>query len=190
MIFKNKKTNYIGSSQSGFTVLESIVAIFILSVSISGVFTAVQTSLSQSTISKDEVKAFYLAQEAMEIIRNKRDANQLSWINGMGTGWLSGISGVAADPCYFGKVCRVESSSPTTFITCGNAWNTCPDLRQDSSTSLMGYNAAWGPTNFKREIMIGAPAPHEIAVVVRITWTKGSRTYEFKVKDHLFNWVQ
>lgn len=190
MILNYFKKNKKFGLTLGFTVLESIVAIFVLSVAISGAFTAVQTSLSQSTISKDEVKAFYLAQEAVEIIRNKRDANQLSRISGVSTSWLSGFAENSGDPCYFGKVCRVESSLPTTFVTCGNSWDTCPNLRQDSSSYLIGYNGAWGLTNFKREIMMGAPSADEIAVVVRVIWTKGARTYEFKAKTHMFNWVQ
>lgn len=189
MIIKYLKISIIKKA-NGFTVLESIVAIFVLSVAISGAFTAVQTSLSQSSNSKDEVKAFYLAQEAIEIIRNKRDANQLSRVNGVSTSWLSGISENSADPCYFGNVCRVESSLPTTFVRCGGSWNTCPNLRQDSTSYLIGYNAAWGLTNFKREIVIGSPSADEIAVVVRVTWTRGLRTYEFKAKTHMFNWVQ
>lgn len=190
MILKYLKINKIRSSKEGFTVLETLVAIFVLSLAVSGAFSAVQGSLSQATVSKDEVKAFYLAQEGVEMIRNKRDSNQLTRIQGGSSSWLSGIASNAADPCYFGKVCRVESSSPGTFVTCGTSWDTCPNLRQDTSTYLMGYNAAWPLTNFKREIMIGAPTADEIAVVVRVTWTKGARTYEFKAKTHMFNWVQ
>ena len=105
----------IFKSSKGFTVLESMVAIFVLSLSISGAFSAVQQSLSQSIISKDEVKAFYLAQEAIEIIRNKRDSNQLDKItNGSPNSWLFGISDNPTDPCYFGKICIIELSFPVS----------------------------------------------------------------------------
>lgn len=175
-------------NQKGFTVLESILAILILSLSISGVFTAVQQGLSQATIAKDEVKAFYLAQEAVEILRNKRDINQLERIDGSSNTWLYGISENASDPCYFGKICKTDSTS-ASFAYCGASWGSCENLRQDSSTFLYGYNSNWPETNFKREIQLELVDSNEIAVTVRIFWTKGLINREFKVKTILFNWI-
>jgi len=183
--FKNKK---------GFTILESIVAIFILSLSISGAFSAVQQSLSQSIIAKDEVKASYLAQEAIEIIKNKRDSNQLDRIIDNSTNsWLFGISESPADSCFFGKTCRVDATS-FNFVDCGGGWDSCPNINQDSATFLYSYGA-FPVTNFKREIQIERVQddtfgnPIEVAVIVRVSWTKGLVTREFKVKTYLFNWI-
>lgn len=173
----------------GFTVLESIVAIAILSLSISGAFSAVTQSLSQATIAKEEVKAFYLAQEAMEIIKNKRDSNQLNIIKNGSGHWLSGITQDVVDNCFFGKICRVESSNPSNFSYCGTTWGDCLILRQNSTTFLYGYNATWPATNFKREIQIEYINDDEIAVTVRVSWTKGIITREFKAKTHLFRWI-
>lgn len=181
----------IPAKQTGFTMLESIVAIMILSLSISGAFSAVQQSLSQSNIAKDEIKAFYLAQEAIEMIRNKRDNNQLSILNS-GTGdWLDGISSLAGDPCYFGKICKIDTTNnPPTMSYCGSSWGSCENLRQDPTTFLYGYTGSWTATNFKREIQIESITVDEISVTVRITWTKGSLiTKEFKVKTNFFKWI-
>lgn len=184
----------IFNKKAGFTVLESIVAIAVLSISISGAFSAVQQSLSQATIAKDEVRAFYLAQEAIEIIRNKRDNNQLAKINGGGNNWLANIAGDSSYPCDFNKICRVDAFS-TSLVRCGDSWDSCPILKQDPTTYLYGYDTAWSDTLFKREIQI-EPIGYdtdgnliEIAVTVRIHWTKGLIGYEFKVKTHLFNWI-
>ena len=178
-------------ARQGFTVLESIVAIFVLSLSISGAFSAVRQSLNQSILSKEEVKAFYLAQEVVEIIRNKRDTNQLARINDGTTGWLDVITGNATDYCYFGKVCKIDISN-YDFVSlgstyCGNSWDSCPILRQNQDDFRYGYYADWVATNFKREIMFESINADEVAVIVRITWTKGITTKEFKIKTHLFN---
>lgn len=171
----------------GFTVLESLVAIMVLSLSIAGVFSAVQQSLSQSIIAKDEVKAFYLAQEAIEIIRNKRDANQLAIMNGSPSAtWLDGITSV----CIFGKVCQADAVADS-LAYCGEDWDTtCPVLKQNPSTFLYSYGSG-NDTNFKREIMLEQipGTPDEISVTVRISWEKGLIPLEFKVKTHLFNWM-
>ena len=171
-------------------MLESIVAIFILSLSISGVFSAVQQGLSQTIIAKDEVKAFYLAQEAVEIIRNKRDNNQLNRISTGAGYWLDGIAGSLGDPC-FNQICRADATgpgSPPVFLYACGMWGDCPVLKQDQSAYLYNY-ATGNPTNFKREIQIESVAADEIAVTVKITWTKGLASKEFKVKTILFDWI-
>lgn len=174
--------------QAGFTVLESMVAILILSLSIAGVFSAVQQGLSQSIIAKDEIKAYYLAQEAIEIIRNKRDINQLAKINSGSGNWLTGISADASDPCWFGKICRADVVT-NAFSYCGASWDSCPVLNQDATTFVYNYDGSDPSTNLKREIQIESVAANEVAVTVRVSWTKGFVTYEFKVKEHLFNWI-
>ncbi len=185
-IFKNQK---------GFTILESIVAIMILSLSISGVFSAIQQSLSQSIIAKDEVKAFYLAQEAIEVIRNKRDANQLYKIENPSTSntWLTGISKDVGDPCSFGKVCQVDATSTYLDLSLtycnSSSWGSCENLRQDSTTFLYSYDGSDPEINFKREVKIESINANEVAVTVRVSWTKGVVTREFKVKTLLFNWI-
>ena len=57
----------------GFTIIESLVAIAILIVAITGTMTAVQSGISSYTYSKDQIAAFFLAQEAFEQVRNMRD---------------------------------------------------------------------------------------------------------------------
>jgi len=192
--FKFKKINF--KTSAGFTVLESIVAIFVLSLAISGAFAAVQQSMSQSIIAKEEIKAFYLAQEAVEIIRNKRDANQLDRIiNSSPNSWLYGISEDPSDPCWFGKVCSADALS-MNLEYCGQNWESCPLLNQDPATYRYGYNINYTPTNFKREVMLERIGDHdddgipdEISVTVRITWGKGLFKSEFKAKTNLFNWI-
>ncbi len=56
----------------GFTLVETLVAISILSLSILAGFTAVQNSLKSSVTAKNQMIAFYLTQDAMEFIKNKR----------------------------------------------------------------------------------------------------------------------
>lgn len=171
----------IPAKQGGFTILESIVAIFILSLSVSGVFSSVQQSLFQAAIAKDEVKAFYLAQEAIEVIRNKRDINQLTKINS-GTGdWLDGITSA----CPFGRTCTVDATD-FAIVNCGAAWGSCTqNLKQDLSTFRYGYNSSWSGTAFKREIQIESINTNEISITVEVSWNGG----KFKVKTHLFNWI-
>ena len=177
------------SKSNGFTVLESMFAIFILSLAIGGTFTNIQQGLSQAILAKDEIRAYYLAQEGIEIIRNKRDVNQIAFIkNGSANGWMYGIA-ESGNPCQFGNVCRV-SAEVTNFPLqyCGNTWGTCPNLNFNETTGLYTYDPAIS-TNFKREIMLEQISATEVMLTVRVTWSKGLISKEIKAKTHLFNWV-
>ncbi|MFA6270591.1 MAG: type II secretion system protein [Candidatus Paceibacterota bacterium] len=180
----------ISNYSRGFTILESIVAIAVLSLSVSGAFSAVTQSLSQATIAKDEVKAFYLAQEAIEVIRNKRDANQLSLLNTGSGFWLAGIAQYDTDPCYFEKVCQIDANPiPPTLVYCNSSsWGSCAYLKQNPTTFMYNYTTGTA-TNFKREIKIESVNANEVAIIVRVSWTKGIITREFKIKSYLFNWI-
>jgi prepilin-type N-terminal cleavage/methylation domain-containing protein len=186
MIFKFK-------NKRGFTILESIVAIAILSLSISGAFSAVTQSLSQATIAKDEVKAFYLAQEATEILRSRVYSNQLDKMAGGVSNWLSGVPGV--DTCELNKICQTDVVN-MDIVKCseGSTWgsDTCSYLKQDQNNFLYNQDPESGNnkiTNFKREIMLESVTNDEIFVIVRVSWKKGVIEREFKVKALLFNWI-
>ena len=179
-------------SQKGFTVLESIVAISILSLSISGVFAAVQQGLSQNIMAKNQIIAFYLAQEGAEILRNRRDSNQIFIVDTLDVysrHWLSGIAENVNDPCYFDKVCRADAIN-LSLTSCGTKTSgaNCPNLKQDSS-SRYGY-ASGNDTVFRREIRLEQINQNEIEVRVDVFWTKGIFQRQFTAKTYLFNWVR
>ncbi|PIR40098.1 MAG: hypothetical protein COV33_01685 [Candidatus Zambryskibacteria bacterium CG10_big_fil_rev_8_21_14_0_10_34_34] len=188
--FKFSILNF-AKKQQGFTVLESIVAILILSLSISGAFSAVQQGFSQSIIAKDEIKASFLAQEAVEVIKNIRDSNQLYKIQNPSTSrtWLYKIA-ESGDPCGFGNTCRVDITTPTSgtyLYTCSGGWGSCNNLSQNQTNYIYAYSGV--SSNFKREVQIESISADEISVTVRVYWTKGLVTRDFKVKTVLFNWI-
>ena len=63
---------------AGFTLIELIISIFILSVAVIGVFGAFSVMVVLTNNISDRLTATYLAQEGVEIIRNIRDNN---WLN-------------------------------------------------------------------------------------------------------------
>lgn len=180
------------SKKMGFTLVETLVAIGILSLSIAATFTAVQNGLQNSSIAKDQTTAFYLAQEAMEYIKNKRDQNALNSINGGANQWLTGLSDVGGDPCWFGKVCRIDVtvSSPADIVYCGSLVlnGTCSVLYQNPTSGLFGYTAGWTPTIFKREIQFReVVSGQEVEVTIRMSWSSRWGEKSFQVTEALFN---
>lgn len=184
----------VSNNNKGFTLVESLVAIAILTVAILGTFTAVQGSLRSSSMVKDRIIAFYMTQEAMEYIKNIRDENILLSIATPSTNWLKGLSAVSTDPCWYGvagvgqKTCRIDvgAASPNNIVACSGS---CPVLNRSSTTDLLGYTSGtgWVPTNFTRSIQLTNVANNEVAVTITISWTAKGVTQNFQIKQLLFN---
>ncbi len=182
---RNPKSKIL-NPKSGFTIIETLVAISILVIAIVGTSTAVQGAISSYTHSKDQIIAFYLAQEGFEQIRNLRDENRLKNRN-----WLTGIAENSSDACYFpdagGGPCAADAIT-TALTRCPGA-GSCPILRQDPATGFYGYNASWNETPFRREITLTSiEAGKEIMVTVTVSWSKGIVSRQFKAKELLLNW--
>ncbi|TAL48938.1 type II secretion system protein [Patescibacteria group bacterium] len=170
-------------SAGGFTILESLIAIVILILSVTAAFTAVQSALSNAIFSKQQVAAFFLAQETIEYLRNVRDTNIIN-----GTNWLNGFAALSTDPCYFTKTCTVDTTlaSPAAFTTCSGS---CPNVTQDlSGTYLYGQNSLWAATPYRRTVSIQSISANEIALTVSVSWSKGPLSKTLTLRESIFNW--
>lgn len=170
----------------GFTLVETLVAIGILSISILATFTAVQNSLHDSSLSKDRIIAFFLAQDVVEFIKNKRDNNAIADLSGTPTNWLSGIA-TFGDPCYFTETCRVDSYSDSLVDCVYDSGSVCQNIRQNTSTGLYGYNPAWSESKFRRSVHFQSINADEVLLTVTIVWNEGSVAKTFQVDQLLFN---
>ena len=176
----------------GFTLIETLLAILVLTVSIAGPLTIASRGLNAALIAKNKTVAFYLAQDAIEFVRYQRDTNRLN-----NQPWLTGL-----DSCVSATgatACTILSISDTIASCSG----TCPALTFDSSTNVFSYAATGGtvtPTIFTRSVYIktpvcnglGAncnPADLEAQVISVITWTDvGKLSHTIKVQENLLNW--
>ena len=181
---KHKKESTFNQNR-GFTLVETLVAISILSISILGVFTAVQSGLHKSSYARDEVTAFYLAQEAVEYIRNIRDSNGIaSYKNIQSSGtpldnWLSRLTSCISTTCVVDPV--TDTITPTTSPS---------PLYQNGTTFLFGQTTGtgWTASRFTRTIRLDPLATdltykREIMATVTINWGTNS----FVVKELFTN---
>jgi prepilin-type N-terminal cleavage/methylation domain-containing protein len=174
----------------GFTLVETLVAIGILVVAITGAFTASQSGLSSYLNSKNQAIAVNLAQESIEMIRAYRDSNRMV----AGTDWLENFAS-PGDPCYFGNTCQLSVLNSTENETCPGGLGTCDYLRQDPVTGYYNYDPSSTQTVFKREIQITPIYPvgcttacTEVSVLVSVTWSKGASIKQYKTRENLFSW--
>src|SRR5262249_36523598 len=138
-------------NQAGFTLIETLVAVMILAVSIAGPLSIASRSLNNSLVAKDQIGAFFLAQDAIEYVRFVRDSNTLKsadWITGSG-GSTAGISispciyDASTNPngCYFDSTTNSPSGQGDYPTTCGTG-GSCPIMYYNSSNSLYTYTTS------------------------------------------------
>ncbi len=173
----------------GFTLIEGLVAISILSVSVTAPLLIAQKGVSSAMYARDQVTAFYLAQEAVEYIRNIRDTNRITGA----PSWLDTLT-----PCMStgaGEKCTIDArysdpfTSPGAILSCPSG--NCPTLLFDPAEGIYGYGTGWQPTIFTRSISVSNLAsPKEAEIAVTISWTTKLflpvRT--FTIREHIFNY--
>ena len=186
-------------TKGGFTLIETFVAITILLLAVAGPMTLASRSLASASFSKDQIIAFYLAQEAIEYIRHTRDSNQLATAWGTPTDWLSGLDGVGGTPnCFSPNKCKidVQATAGSDISICNNPpGNNCPPLLYNTVTHFYTYETG-NPTPFTREVTLERipgtiPGPNdEVKINVTIRWKSGflpERT--FLMKENIYNWL-
>jgi Tfp pilus assembly protein PilV len=161
--------------RSGFTIIETMVAITILMISIVSPMAIAAKGLTAAFLAQDQIRAFYLAQEAIEQIRNKRDENGVKRV-----GWLGGL-----DACLSGSHCRVDAPANTISACSG----TCPALNYNVSTGFYSYGSGTA-TNIVRDITVQTVSDVEVNIVVTLSWKTGMFSRTITLNERLYNWQQ
>lgn len=191
---KNNKYYSAESPQDkGFTLIETLVAIFILLIAVTGPMSAAQNSLKASFLARDQVTAFYLAQDAIEYIKNHRDIAALNSAsfqdtpvyndanNGGGT-----LNKVMIDTINN----QIESCG---VINGGNPFEEidCNPMEIDSE----GYFVIDGSSQskFTRGVVIKQNDDNndEFEIVVEVKWETNLYIYDRKivVQENIYNWL-
>ncbi len=188
--------NFLSKNNKGFTVVEALVAVSILLLAISGTFAVAQSSLQFSSMVKNKVTAYYLAQDAIEYIRHLRDNNGLEMLENANSDvapyWLDGFAAGEGSACFTGtptlptKTCMVDSSGGSIRIGDGTTnyenpntclGGVCPLLYLNNDTERFQYNSGSAKlTSFRRNIQVvpiyyvGTTSQIPInAVIVKVT---------------------
>ena len=186
----------------GFTLIETMVAVLLLASAIAGPLTIAAKGLTAALVAKNQITAFYLAQDAMEQVRFLRDSACLaagSSPNGCASNvWLSSLAScVSVDGT---ASCKLDSlgNSPTSPTACDGAnCSAATDvLRFDTNNNSFNYNPAASVTvqHFIRVIHIKndptGTTPDEAVVTVQVSWNdvSGVTHAPITVRENLFRW--
>ena len=184
MFINSKKSN------SGFTLLETLIAITVVSSGIIGAFMAIQSGIKAIDYSNARFVAAALAQEGVEIIKNIRDNNILQYkYVSANTPWDQHLlSGGEIEKNYEARYDDIFK--PHFFLT--PSGSNPEDLNFLKKQSPGFYNYDIGDnTRFKRKINIQKISDQEIKVEVTVYWTiPGGGYNELSIVQHIYRWRQ
>ena len=179
--FKPKGSQSLNGLQPshGFTLIETLVAISILMIAVASPLTIAQKGLSSAIYAKDQVIASYLAQDAIEYLRNLSDQNVAS-----GADWLNGIE----DGNNCGNSCTVDTSISFGIKKC-TAVGSCYKLDYDGSVYKQ-LATEHGNSQFTRSVKVAeiSPKGKEALITVTMSWEDKGKSRSLIVNTRIFKW--
>lgn len=190
----DKRAN--SSRIKGFTLIETLVAIAILTIAIVGPLTLAMKSIISSYSSQNNLTAVYLAQEGLEYVKNVRDNNILQ-----GEDWIEGgdlnncIYHNINNPkgCYI-NIDQIFGGNLDDISQC-HPVNGCPKIRYNPNDGYNYYEISENnpETIFTRTIKITKIETEpgindEAQVESKIEWTENGAPKNVILKENIFNW--
>lgn len=158
----------------GFTLIEMLVAVLLLTTALAGPLTIASKGLTASIVAKDQITAFFLAQDAVEYVRAKRDSNKLA-----GNSWLAGLENCTSAGGTIACILDSLEQSPVTPSTCGTLLS-CTVMRYDTTNNRFCYGSGTCSSSsfpvsiqLRRAIIITTPVggnANEAAITVNVSW--------------------
>lgn len=172
----------------GFTIIETLVAITILMIAISGPLVVANKGTTGAITARDSMIASYLAQESMETIKNLRDNNiatAASWLNGFSVG---SVCNAANKPC---DASALDSPAILNNLTTPYPLVLVPNGYYSHNTATAGAVS----TKFSRYFYLSAPggatpcieASSECTATVIVSWNEGVVPYNVTISSELVN---
>jgi Tfp pilus assembly protein PilV len=191
---------FFKQKNKGFTLVETLVAVSIFTMSLLGIMSVLASSIADTTYAKQKMTATYLAQEGIEYMRNMRDTNMF-----FTSTWSDFIAGslkdcTLDDKCGFNKVNGVSpysiancSETITTvllkgcelFIDSTGLYDSMPDISKDYTDS--GFTRTIWMTGADGSSGVSA-GDNEVRIYSEVSWTTGSGLHKITFSENLFNW--
>lgn len=160
------------SKKKGQALIETLVAVSVLTVGFLGVVGLLSQSLGSNRVVSDDYTATYLGAEGIEVVKNILDHNTIT----SNAGWRDGLK----DGPYSLEYGDIKLTSPPIDSV----------LYFDPSTNFYNYNKTGEATHFTRIITISTgQIQDELVVSSKVSWvTRGGGSSEIDLEDHFFNW--
>ncbi|MFH1822647.1 MAG: prepilin-type N-terminal cleavage/methylation domain-containing protein [Patescibacteria group bacterium] len=159
--------------KNGFSILEVIAAIFIISLGLIGVLSLILQNIQVQYVNRNMLIGTELAQEGIELIRNIRDDNWLA-----GRDWDNGLSPDNYIIDYTGSISSVSGISEAKL-----------QIRDDlGEEGFYWHEATDNNSIFSRLITITTIDTNSSLVSSLVSWSERGRTHQYQTDTILYNW--
>ena len=188
------------TQQSGFTLIETLVAILILTLTMGALFSLASGGIFSARYARNQIIANTLQQEALESLRNSRDSAQLQ-----GTTWTNWTQSfrTGTTKCFDADGCTIDpyatdSVDADNGLKVTRCTSTCPKLVYYPNSSFYGYTNVYPSingsgayeTSFSRKVKMefASGNPDQVLVTVTMTWLNGTASKSVNQSMLLTNW--
>lgn len=190
MIIKQRsKTKY------GFTLIETMVAIAILLIAVTGPISLIGDSLHKLYYARDQMVAINLAQEGIENVRATAETSMLN-NKAVTDKVMENSSGGVSNFVIDSYAVFQSGSADNTLLSCDSACIASKqDVYFDPAVGLYRQDknnpsAGWTKTQFKRlvtttEVVTGK----EVKIESKVRWNTGGQQGSIVVTENIFNWA-
>ena len=173
---KSQKQSAMRRNGGGFSVVEIVITIGLLSFGVIGIYSAFSTIATLHTDIAYRFTAAYLAQEGVEIVRNMRDYNFI----------VSSPFAASISDCSAG--CQLDYKTATPLEELQNQLQPYGGsfLNLDAN-GLYSYDGG-SATPFRRAVTVTLEASDVVKVSVLMTWEYKGVSLSYQIHDYLYNW--
>lgn len=183
-----------------FTLVETLVAITILTLSVVGPLFAANRAIVSARTSRDQLTALYLAQEAIEYVRRMRDdaylarypssdASTVAWQDFIdGSGPFS-MASCRSTTCTLDPWSQMGHVSGSSLNACSGS--SCQPLVLYAGAYRQSQNVSGGASSiFTRTVQaVDLPGfPNDERIVATVAWTYHGTPYSVSVTGNLTPW--
>ncbi len=176
--------NVPARTKKGFTMIETLIAIAVLMIGAVGPLTLVQRGVSSATYAREKTIALFLAEDALEYLKNVRDSDIVSTQGGTveGTNYFFGYVAVVC----LETNCTVETTlnnlpndvnnpSNSTVKACSG---TCSPINFSPSVNAYSHQTGsdWDESIYTRQFTVTTLIGGEVRARVVVSW-KGNTVY-------------
>ncbi len=189
---------------TGFTLVETLVAVAIITLAVSGPLFMASRAVVATQIARDQLTASYLAQEGIEYVRAMRDAEFLAAFQAGAAGisttaWNNFLSNPVSSDSATISGCKASTCTldPSPDVQMGTGvglslqpcTTTCTPLYLVNGfyTQQSDVNGAVA-TPFTRTVQAFDAAANDERIVSKVTWNFHGTPYTVTVTDHLSPW--
>lgn len=163
---------------SGFTLIETVVALAVITGAIVGPYTLATRGLLDSQTSRNKLIALNLAQEGIELVRKIRDDNVLRLDGGGGGTWTDGMITCGAGDARIDAIRGVMSCLPGELFI-GSEAGPYPGMYQYVEGE---------PSPFTRVVRTSVLSDTAVKIQSTVTWNERILPRSVTLEETIYDW--